>query len=450
MMTREQLSKLSKDELIERILAAQQKQSQHSNKQQSLKKSRRAQAFDMDKYCQRRVAFKIAYLGWSYDGLAVQDSTNNTIEYHLFQALHKSRLITDRTLSNFNRCGRTDKGVSALCQVVALNVRSNLPIDHPDAILPMSGADKVISKVPLDQWLNHQHELNYAKMLNGLLPKDIRVLGWAPVHKEFSARFDCKFRQYKYFFPRGDLDLDKMQQAAQLLVGGHDFRNLCKVDPNKGFQSFIRRVLEVSVGPADDSVSPDSMDKRDMCVFMVKGTAFLWHQVRCMMQVLFMVGQGIEQPDIIRRILDVEATPEKPLYKMASEVPLVLWDCAYDPPLEFVADGAEQTRIYTDTFGIWSDLKAKTAIIDELLGPVLETCLVRPNPESGELAKWSECQEQLLESFRQAENAKHIPLMDNISQNEMSLQERLVRGEARLQARLKRKNDSITEADNGR
>lgn len=52
------------------------------------------------------------------------------------------------------------------------------------------------------------HELPYCKMLNCLLPKDIRIIAWSPVNEGFSARFDCGSRTYKYWFPRGDLDVD--------------------------------------------------------------------------------------------------------------------------------------------------------------------------------------------------------------------------------------------------
>lgn len=38
----------------------------------------------------------------------------------------KTRLIEDRSSSNYSRCGRTDKGVSAFGQVIALDVRTNL------------------------------------------------------------------------------------------------------------------------------------------------------------------------------------------------------------------------------------------------------------------------------------------------------------------------------------
>ena len=42
-------------------------------------------------------------------------------------------------------------------------------------------------------------------------------------------------------------------------------------------------------------------------------------QVRCLTEVLLMVGRGDEQPDIVRQLLDVEAVPQKPQYLMAPE-----------------------------------------------------------------------------------------------------------------------------------
>ena len=54
-----------------------------------------------------------------------------------------------------------------------------------------------------------------------------------------SARFDCQSRTYKYFFPRGLLDLQRMEDGGQNLVGSHDFRNFCKVCPKTIRHLFI-------------------------------------------------------------------------------------------------------------------------------------------------------------------------------------------------------------------
>lgn len=58
----------------------------------------------------------------------------------------------------------------------------------------------------------------------------------------------------------------------------------------------------------------------------LKGTAFLWHQVRCIAAVLLMVGRGLERPDVVQRLLDVKhQAPCKPQYSMAAEEPLLLY-----------------------------------------------------------------------------------------------------------------------------
>ena len=43
-------------------------------------------------------------------------------------------------------------------------------------------------------------------------------------------------------------------------------------------------------------------------------------QVRCMVAVLLLVGQGLESPDVVATMLDLQQTPAKPQYLLASEV----------------------------------------------------------------------------------------------------------------------------------
>ena len=43
-------------------------------------------------------------------------------------------------------------------------------------------------------------------------------------------------------------------------------------------------------------------------------------QVRCMAAVLLLVGQGLEAPDVVASLLDINAYPRKPIYTLASEV----------------------------------------------------------------------------------------------------------------------------------
>ena len=85
-------------------------------------------------------------------------------------------------------------------QVVSVQVRSNL-LEGPGVIVPED------SRAHTRQG-DTSTELPYTVMLNRNLPADIQVLGWTDVPQDFSARFSCKHRKYKYFFPRGNMDLE--------------------------------------------------------------------------------------------------------------------------------------------------------------------------------------------------------------------------------------------------
>src|SRR5699024_4762964 len=82
--------------------------------------------FDFSQYKVRHILLKLLYLGWNYDGFVVQEDASHTVEDVLFEALLKTRMIQSRDTCNYHRCGRTDKGVSAFCQVISLTVRSKL------------------------------------------------------------------------------------------------------------------------------------------------------------------------------------------------------------------------------------------------------------------------------------------------------------------------------------
>ncbi len=279
--------------------------------------SRRPQrALDFAARQRRYVALELLYLGHDYDGFARQASTAATIEEHLFAALRKTRLVPAGAgwqELRYSRGGRTDKGVSALGQVVALLLRSR------------GAAGDGAPPAPAD-------ELDYPAMLNRVLPADIRVLGWADAPPDFSARFSASFREYKYFLVArpGALDLPAMRAAAAHLVGDHDFRHFCKPDVT-AVRNFRRRVLEVRLAPVEGL----GWGGREVLELYVRGTAFLWHQVRCLVAVLAMVGRGDEAPGVVAEMLDVDAWRAKPSYLMASDEPLLLYGCAYAPGLDF-------------------------------------------------------------------------------------------------------------------
>ncbi|AWP17795.1 putative tRNA pseudouridine(38/39) synthase isoform 3 [Scophthalmus maximus] len=271
------------------------------------KKANKERPFDFSAHPRRHAALRLAYLGWAYQGFAVQENTDNTVEARLFEALLKTRLIQDRQSSNYHRCGRTDKGVSAFSQVISIDLRSTQFSGGPGVTLPENVDVGIKNKAAVS-------EVPYVKMLNRVLPQDIRILDWSPVAEGFSARFDCQSRTYRYYFPRGALDVALMADAAKRYEGTHDFRNLCKMDVGNGVLQFERTILSASVKPVQPQHTC-STDQYDLFVFEIKGLAFLYHQVRCMMALLLLIGQKLEAPEIINKLLDVQSNPRKPQYR---------------------------------------------------------------------------------------------------------------------------------------
>lgn len=261
------------------------------------KRQKPKKEFDWSSASFAHFVLKIAYVGTNYHGLAVQEKDNvPTVEGCLFEALVKTRLIRDRQSCSFSRCGRTDRGVHAAGNYVSLQLR--LKPQKP-------GVDK-------------EDDYDYSSLLNGVLPQDIRVLAHGRAAEGFDARFSCLYRVYKYYFPLDGEDLGRMRAAAAHFAGEHDFRNFCKLDLENATH-WTRRVHQVDVQARPGDVGE----------FLVVGAAFLWHQVRCMVAVLLLVGQGLEEPDIVRELLDVEKHPRKPIYDMADESGLVLYDCGF-------------------------------------------------------------------------------------------------------------------------
>ncbi|KAG0696644.1 tRNA pseudouridine(38/39) synthase [Chionoecetes opilio] len=75
-------------------------------------KQAKQREFDFTKHSHRHVALKLCYLGWNYQGFAVQEDSQNTIESQLFAALLKTRLIESRETSNYHRKGMKLKSLS--------------------------------------------------------------------------------------------------------------------------------------------------------------------------------------------------------------------------------------------------------------------------------------------------------------------------------------------------
>ncbi|XP_050269280.1 uncharacterized protein LOC126713564 isoform X2 [Quercus robur] len=304
---------------------------------------------NLNHHCKRYVALKIMYFGQRFYAFASEAHMEPTIESEIFKAFEKTRLLVgDKKESQYSRCGRTDKGVSSVGQVIALFLRSNLK---------GTGVNNSGDIVLEDQY---EGEIDYVRVLNRALPNDIRVLGWCPVPVGFSARFSCLSREYKYFFWRENLNLLDMVSAGRKFVGEHDFRNFCKMDA-VNVHNYRRNVTSFEIFPSDVRY-----DGNQLWAFKIKGTAFLWHQVRCMVSVLLLIGQGLESADVIDALLDTDRTMRKPQYAIAPELPLVLHSCEFES-LKFICSADARQALHVHFANQCRSYQLQAAIFHEAL-----------------------------------------------------------------------------------
>jgi tRNA pseudouridine38/39 synthase len=331
--------------------------------------------FDWTKSRARKVAFRLSYLGENFHGFTgLPEDAAPTIEGCLFKALLTSKLIPSYQECDWSRAGRTDKGVSGYGQVVSLWIRTKCsdPIHTKDweSVKDLKAermSEEEDQDLSLASSLDQENEFSYMEILNRLLPQEIRILAWTPVHSSFDSRFSCKWRKYKYFFPNKRLDLERMQLAASHYVGTHDCRFICKIDSSKvgGPNFFIREIFESKIERFLIVYFYRRVND-EFSVFVVRGKAFLWHQVRNMMALLFMVGKGYEEPQMIKYMLDPTQHPldsGKPNYNMAPDEPLVLIECGYGPNLIWrLADSAPQCKNQSRVLSLVKDQRIEASL----------------------------------------------------------------------------------------
>jgi len=164
--------------------------------------------------------------------------------------------------------GRTDAGVHAVGQVAHLKLRG-----QPTRL----SAAQILRE------------------LNDSLPASIAVLEMAEAPPRFHARHDAVSRAYFYqistrktalskryvWWVKETLNVERMQQAAALIPGRHDFVAFRAADPSKPGESTIVEVLAAEVGVDDNLI-----------VFRIEASHFIWKMVRRLTGTLVKIGKG--------------------------------------------------------------------------------------------------------------------------------------------------------------
>jgi tRNA pseudouridine38-40 synthase len=200
-----------------------------------------------------RVAVKFAYDGTRFMGSQRQPG-ERTAESELLRALIKIGAITSADENRFRVASRTDRGVSALGNVFAVDTDFRLP--------------------ELLAALNASCE-------------DVHCFALAEVPKNFSPR-RAQGRWYRYHLPYRGQDLDLMAQGANEFKGEHEFRLFCKPDG----KVTLRALGSVSL-----------CREGELIVIDIRAREFLRNMVRRIVSALDQLGQGKVTLEDIRSAL---------------------------------------------------------------------------------------------------------------------------------------------------
>lgn len=145
--------------------------------------------------------------------------------------------------------------------------------------------------------------------LNGVLPKDIAASSVEIMPESFHPTLDCNGKEYHYHICNSHfqnpiyrlsswhcyykLNLDAMREAAQNLIGEHDFAAYCNYFTKNNYDSTIRRIDKLEILPSNNRLH-----------IKISGNHFLYKMVRNIVGTLVFVGRGKLDPATFLQIKD--------------------------------------------------------------------------------------------------------------------------------------------------
>jgi tRNA pseudouridine38-40 synthase len=225
----------------------------------------------------RNLKLTVSYDGAEFFGWQVQPDAV-TVQGTLASAI--GRITGEKVLPQGS--GRTDAGVHALAQVVTFDTESSIPT------------------------------ANFVKALNDMLPASVRVLEAEEAAADFHARKSARAKTYRYRIYRAaicppflaryvwhypfPLYEGAMAQAAERVVGEHDFTSFAAVDAERDKEGQVSNVRTI--------FSSAWERQGDELVYTVKGSGFLHHMVRNLVGTFILVGKGTLRSEDVTPILE--------------------------------------------------------------------------------------------------------------------------------------------------
>lgn len=234
-------------------------------------------------YTMRKIRLLLEYDGTAYHGWQLQakgDTLQGVIEDRIVKITGEySRIVG---------ASRTDAGVHALGQTATFRTGSDL--------------DATTIK----------------KALNALLPGDIRVLDASEVEDSFHPRKDAVEKSYFYIIANQrkspvflsryswlvaqQLDMRTMKEAAEVLIGNHDFSSF--MGTGSDIQSPAREILSLSIERLEGIGFMTVALNGNFIKIRIAANGFLRHMVRNIVGTLTEIGRGRTHKYAMKEILN--------------------------------------------------------------------------------------------------------------------------------------------------
>jgi tRNA pseudouridine38-40 synthase len=225
----------------------------------------------------------LQYDGTDFHGWQIQEG-QRTVQGELTRALS---LLDGRSV-NVHGSGRTDAGVHAEGQVASVEIEREITTDKLRAAI------------------------------NGNIGRDVRVLSVEQAADDFHARYSAIGKTYVYRIVNGPvispfwwryahhearaLDLEQMQQGAELFRGRHDWTAFSAAQSD--VEDRVRTVTELEIVEV-----PDERSQGTLLEIRVSAEGFLRYMVRAMAGTLMALGRSELDSDAVGEALDTLNRP---------------------------------------------------------------------------------------------------------------------------------------------
>ena len=221
----------------------------------------------------RNIRLLIQYDGTRYSGWQSQKHTEQTIQGKLTRVLE--RMLGEAI--ELQGSGRTDAGVHAAGQVA--NFRTNTKISCEEM------------RNSINQYLPEDIAVLEVKEAAGRFHSRLWAIRKTYIYRIWNSSVPNVFERRYLYQVKESLDIERMERAAGLLCGTHDFRAFCANKRMK--KSTIRTLEQIRIEQRGQELS---------LIFM--GNGFLHHMVRILTGTLLEVGMGKREPEEMLQILE--------------------------------------------------------------------------------------------------------------------------------------------------